>query len=148
MDEYVQDYIDQLLNTTEVGVEEFIEVVREYVRDPDEVNALVECKRSMLAIREQQKNSVVIPAVKAVELQKSTPVTQTFVDVHDPCLKDPDIKQQILSKYDLMEVKAPSNNFILPSYLTTSMAPKKKNKGNHIRYHNGLVVTTKGEKYI
>ena len=138
MDEYVQEYVGRLLECDEVGVDEFEEAVRVYVGDEETVSNLVTCKQHKRSVSPTTQD-----VVKSVQDAMKTCVEEETPK--EPCLKDQDIKKMILGKYDLQEVKAtPSKNMILPSYLSVVKQKKKA----QLRYHNGLVVTTKGEKYV
>lgn len=135
MDEYINDYIDNLINNPDIEREELEETLRLYINDEEIIEELVKVHK------ENQKSPTVCISLHP-KIEEDNPPAK----VKNPCFFDPEIKKAIVRKFDLEKQREPSPNLLLPRYLVDEGRGKKKTR--MIRYINDQIVTTTGQKYV
>jgi len=135
MDEYINDYIDNLINNPDIEREELEETLRLYINDEEIIEELLQVHKE----NQNKTPTVCISLHPKIE-------EDNHHEVKNPCFFDPEIKKAIVRKFDLEKQREPSTHLLLPRYLVDEGRGKKKTC--MIRYINDQIVTTTGQKYV
>lgn len=140
-DEIIHQYIMDAMDNTLITNDEYREILEMYVDDVDLINSILTYRLN----NQTAKGSHVQPPVKHHHQPLEQVANPVCVDDARDVRKtiDKDIKSYIVSKFSYAADTGPANNIRLPEYLSTTAK-----KTNQKRFYNGMIVSSKGEKYI
>ena len=172
-DEYVQEYLWQLIINPDVTHDELDEQLSTYVCDANLRTQLLELHSKAILCNYEPHSRTIICKPEPPDRMNDDPhpvmiLTHTQNDENEllandcgdvqqaakTAVCDERVKKSILQKYDLYEVRdSGKKNISHPngrSDLNWRRSERKheKTKTSTLRYYNGQIVTTKGEKYV
>lgn len=153
MDDITHDYIMQAVHKPDITEIELKETLELYISDPSFVESLIALHNQVVSDHANTSLSTPSTIQPSTDTPADTPannpitVTTQPVPTHTltpPTPLDKTYKKSIVDKYSYIPETGPSANMVLPRYLS---APKDKKKSDN-RFYNGIIVTSKGEKYV
>lgn len=140
LDEHIQEYIYQLLANAEISDEEVYDSIICFVED--EVARAHIHSRSAFLQQETQSHYHHQPTQALLPKSPETPKIQNADAKYE---HDPDVKKKILERYDLVRDTSPSRSTTID---TKTLFQEDDREKRRVRYRNGVIVTTKGDKYV